>query len=103
MKRTPESDWKHLRSLKGNLLEVVYGRINAGARQIVSDQNSSQHERFLRLFDYLDDGNKVVAECFDDWRRSNILEKLFALRRHDLLTDEHLAQLSAETREMMER
>jgi hypothetical protein len=38
-----------------------------------------------------------VADCFNDWRRSNILDKLLMLRRHQLLTDEHVSRLSAQT------
>ncbi len=99
----PERDWKYLRSLKGELLEALCERINTEANRIVNDQMASHHDRFLLLHDLLDKGNKVVADCFDGWRRSNILINLFALRQHDLLTDEHLARLSAESRERLER
>lgn len=61
------------------------------------------HETFLRLYSYINDQNEVMADCFNDWRRSNILAKLSHLRRHGLLTDEHLARLSAETRERVTR
>jgi hypothetical protein len=101
MRSIPERDWKYLSSVKGDLLEALCGRINDEARRIAADPAPSQHESFLRLYGHLTEGNEVVAECFDDWRRSNILEKLFYLCRHRILTEEHLARLSAETREAL--
>jgi hypothetical protein len=103
MRGIPERDWKYLNSVKGDLLETLSERINAEARRIIIDQASSQHERFLRLYGHLIDANEVVSDCFDDWRRSNILDKLLSLRRHRLLTDEHLARLSAQTQVLLKR
>jgi hypothetical protein len=74
-----------------------------GARRIASDRSSGEHETFLRLYSYINDQNEVMADCFDDWRRSNILDKLLALRWHRLLTDEHLSRLSAETQDRINR
>ena len=85
------------------MLEALCGRINDEARRIVAGQASSQHERFLRLYVHLVKGDELVADCFDDWRRSNILDKLLVLRKHQLLTDEHLSRLSAEAQEMLMR
>jgi hypothetical protein len=103
MREIPERDWKYLRGVKGELLEALCHRINDGARHIVADQASGQHERFLRLYGYIMEQNEVVADCFDDWRRSNILDKLLALCRHRLLADEHIPRLSAETRDRISR
>jgi hypothetical protein len=103
MREIPERDWKYLGGVKGELLEALCRRVNEGARRIASDRSSGEHETFLRLYSYINDQNEVVADCFDDWRRSNILAKLSHLRRHGLLTDEHLARLSAETRERVTR
>jgi hypothetical protein len=103
MREIPERDWKYLSGVKGELIKALCRRINEGARRITSDRSSSQHEMFLRLYSYINDQNEVVADCFDDWRRSNILAKLSHLRLHGLLTDEHLSRLSAETRERVTR
>jgi hypothetical protein len=103
MRGIPERDWKYLSSVKGQLLEALCERINDEARRIAADQASSQHERFLRLHSHFIGGDGVVADCFDDWRRSNILDKLFALRKHQLLTEAHLSRLSAETQDMLRR
>ena len=94
----PERDWKYLSGIKSELLEALCKRINDEALRMVSDSSLSQHEKFLRLYTHIMQQNEVVAECFDDWRRSNILQKIVALRWRSLLTDEYISQLSAETR-----
>jgi hypothetical protein len=102
MDRIPETDWKYLRSIKAELIEVLCARINGEATRIATDTSLSQHERFLRLDRHLGNGNEIVAECFDDWRRSNMLINILVLRKHHLLTNEHVGRLSPEARESLE-
>jgi hypothetical protein len=93
----PEADWKYLRSVKDEMLESLCRRINDKASKILTSTDSN-YERFLRLYKHLDKGNKSVANCFDDWRRSTAFVKMVLLRREKLLTDDRLSQLSTETR-----
>ena len=97
MDAIPERDWKYLRRVQGQLLEALCSRINGEASRIVADHSLSQHEKFLQLYTHVIERNAVVADCFDDWKRSNILLKLLLLRKNRLLTDEHISKLSAET------
>lgn len=101
MNEIPEKDWKYLRSIKGEMLEVLCQRINEEALSIVNDASSTQHERFLRLFQHLREKNRIVGNCFDDWRRSHIMTNLLWLQSQKLITTEHLSRLSAETRERL--
>jgi len=96
-----ERDWKYLARIKGELLNALCARLNAMALVILSDSSLSQHERFLRLYRHLLESDQTVADCFNDWRRSNILDKLLMLRRHQLLMDEHMSRLSAHTQERL--
>ena len=97
MNNIPESDWKYLRNLMDELLETLCKRINSEASQILNDPHFSQYEKFLQLFRQVVEKNEVIAKCFDDWRRSNILHKLLALREEQLLTEKHISLLSEET------
>jgi len=47
------------------------------------------------------ESDKIVAQCFDDWRRSNIRLKVIELQFYNLLTDEHLKHFSEETRQLV--
>ena len=83
------------------MLEALCKRVNTKASKIIANRQMSEHERFQRLLGHFVRGNKTVVKCFDDWRRSNILIKLLALRQEGLFTDKHASGLSEETREIL--
>ncbi len=89
-----EKDWKYLRRLSDDLLQAVCERINERAAAIASSEIGTPHERYLALFRHIKKSDAMVAECFNDWRRSRLTMIVFSLRKHGLLTDEHLTGLS---------
>jgi hypothetical protein len=99
MKNIPEADWKYLRTIMLEMLETLCKRINNKALQILTNAQLSDHEKFLGLHEHVIEKNEIIARCFDDWRRSNILIKLLALKQERLLTDKHAGHLSEETLE----
>ena len=98
----PERDWKQLRNLKPELLDTLCERIHIQAESIIKSTVKSEHEKYLDLFKHIQDSDDVVARCFNDWRRSNISMKIGQLIAEDLLTDEHIQNLTAETKEIIE-
>lgn len=98
-----EKDWKYLRSIEKDLLSELCRTINQKAAAIVHAGAGSEYDKYLLLYKHLKDSDAVVAECFDDWRRSNLLFKLPLLHRHKILRDEHILNLSVETRERLDR
>lgn len=90
----PEHDWKYMKKLKPELLDVLCARINSQSQQILADTGIGDYKKFLNLFDHINESNSIVAECFDDWRRSTLFFRLLALLHHDLLTHEHILNLS---------
>ena len=97
-----ESDWKYLRERKVDFLSTLCGRINEQSKYILNDQSVSEHEKYLKLYNYIKRSDKIVADCFNDWRRSNIWLKIQFLRHHGILTDEHLNQMSDSLRALVE-
>ena len=49
----------------------------------------------------MEKSDNIVANCFNDWRRSNIKEILLNLRRHSLLLDSHVQNLSGAARDWL--
>ena len=98
-----EKDWKYLRSIEKELLSELCHTINQKAAEIVQAGAGTEYDKYLRLYKHLKDSDAIVAECFDDWRRSNLLFKLPLLHRHKVLRDEHIHNLTAETRERLGR
>ena len=95
----PERDWKTMRAIEQDLLNTLADRINRRALAILSDPVPGPFQRYKALRQHVRDSNQIVGQCFDDWRRSNVLIKLVALRSHGLLTDAHLENLSPQTRD----
>ena len=98
-----ERDWKYLQRIQPELLRALCARINHQATDILQSQAKSEHERYLILYKHIHDSNRIIASCFDDWRRSNLWTKILLLRREDLLTDEHLSQMSDQIKDDLER
>jgi hypothetical protein len=99
----PEKDWKCLRGIEAELLSELCRRINQRAAEIVRSGSGTEHEKYLKLYKHIEASDRIVADCFNDWRRSNLRLKLPLLRKHKLLTDEHISNLSDETRELLVR
>ena len=97
----PEIDRKYLRSVQSELLSALCERINQKAAKILVAPEMSELDKFKALYQYIVDSDALVAQCFDDWRRSNLRLKVVMLHRNGLLTEEHLAHLSAETKHLL--
>ncbi len=98
---TPERDWKYMKKVKEELLAALCKQINGQAMDILKSEANSEHERYGRLYRHVQDSDGIVADCFDDWRRSTLLMKLVALQRHGLLTSDHIQHLSEETQKRL--
>ncbi len=96
-----ETDWKYLRNIKNELIASLCRRINEKTVKILSSKGTTDHEKYLKAYRHINDSDDIVAECFNDWRRSTICVRLMSIHRHKLLTEKHLGSLSEKTREFI--
>lgn len=99
----PESDWKLFRKYKDEMLEALTGRINDASKEILDNANRSQHERYLNLYDHIDKSNRIIGNCFNDWRRSTFGIFASQLARQNLIPRELWDALTDATRQRIER
>lgn len=97
----PERDWKWLRHLKPQLLARFCERVLDNAVSIVNDSTVGSHERYLKLYEYTRQQDRVLGTAFDGQRRSNALSKIAAIHAQGLFTEEEFAQFTEETRKMI--
>lgn len=97
----PEKDWKYLRSIEADLLSDLCRRVNQRATEILCAEFEAEHAKYLALYNHIEASDRIIAECFNDWRRSNLWSKLPVLRRHKLLTNDHINNLSDASRELL--
>ena len=102
MSSITEQDWKYLRTIQPEMLGTLCGLINQRAKAILEAGGMSEHERYLKLYRYLGKADRVIGECFDDWRRSNLWLTVRVLYHHGLLTDDHLSHLTDGARRLVE-
>jgi hypothetical protein len=91
-----ESDWKILRDVKPAALERLCGRILEASQDAIRGFGTN-HERFLRLFETIQNRNEEIVWAFDRLSRSTADQKLGAMIKLGLVTDEELARFSPET------
>ena len=96
-------DWKYMRTIHDELLNELCSRILTKDVEIAAAEQKRPHQRFLALYDHLRKSNRIVAECFDDWRRSNIDDKIVSLRYHGLLTDEQVKRVSEKAQDWLHK
>lgn len=93
-----EKDWKYLRHIQPEMLASLCNRINQEAMGILRSGDGSEQEKYQRLYQHIHDSDKIIAVCFNDWRRSTIGQRIIHLNSHGLLTQEHFQHLTEETR-----
>lgn len=98
MSSVPEKDWKTFRKLKDELLSSACERVFQRVNDLSASRTGRVHKAYLELYSLIQKENLAIEEMFDDLRRSNALLKLSALRRHGILTDEHMIKFTDETR-----
>lgn len=98
----PEPDWKTLSRLKPLALERLCKRILQESGNILDHaQEGGHHQAYLELYEHIHASDEKVANCFNDWRRSQALTILASWKSESLLTDEEFNTFSPETRAMV--
>lgn len=99
-----ESDWKYLRNLKQFLLERACSGINQETKLVLNNVNGlSQYEVYISLYEHIEKKDKIIADCFNDYKRSKAIEIVLNLLRYELITDEEIQGFSDETKEIINK
>ena len=71
-------------------------------RAATTEHSDSYHDRYLKVFELIQDRNQTMARAFDDVRRSKAFLLLANIKEQGLLTEEELMQFSPEARNAIE-
>ena len=97
--RISEKDWKIIRSMKDNLLNVACSRILKRIYALIKNEEESAHEIYLQLWKTMRDEDKEISICFDDIKRSNAVFKASVWKRNGLISDDQIKRFSDETQQ----
>ncbi|HEX7722831.1 MAG TPA: hypothetical protein VF397_11780 [Pyrinomonadaceae bacterium] len=93
-----ESDWKLFRRFHEIALERFCERVLREVQSAATEHSDSYHDRYLKVFELIQDRNQTMARAFDDMRRSKAFVLLANIKHEGLLTEEELMQFSPEAR-----
>lgn len=102
MRELPESDWKKLRSIREKALARFCTRVLSQIHsKSAPDHFEEAHKTYLEVYRVVDENDALLADLFDDWRRSMAFIRLMGWLSHGLVTEEEFRSLSQETQMVM--
>lgn len=101
MKGIRESDWKRLRELKPIALDRFCTRVLSEVEKAASDSAATSHQRYLTVYELIQDRDKELGRIFDGLSRSSAVGKLLLMHRAGLLAEDELAGFSEEIRSVV--
>jgi len=97
-----EKDWKLLRAMQEEKLNQACEEILGKIEIEIKCKKEEKHKAYLKVWDIVNSGDKVIGTMFNDLRRSNAIWKLASWKSNGLLTDIELESFSEETRSSIE-
>ena len=97
-----ERDWKIFRRLGKIALDRHCKQTLDRVEEIVHSENLSHHARYLELYKFVQDRDKLMADAFDDARRSTAVAQLVRMVSLGLVSENEMAELSEELRERVQ-
>lgn len=98
----PESDWKLFRKLSEIALERFCEKTLREAAGFISDTTGTSHERYLKLYRYINKRDEDLGRAFNDPKRSAMVMQLAVICKYNLLTSVELARFTSQTQEKVE-
>ncbi|MFO7890389.1 MAG: hypothetical protein R6V04_08620 [bacterium] len=103
MQKFPERDWKKLRSIKKDLLDVACERILKKIEYLINNKTNDNHKTYLKLWKLIRQEDRKIATMFDDPKRSNAIFQMAELVKNDFIDQKTLKEFSQETQERINR
>jgi hypothetical protein len=100
-RQIPERDWKEWRKLSPIALERFCHRILQKCATF-SQGAGSTHERYLKLFRYLQSQDADMAAVFNDQRRSNAYQQIASAVSRRIMSRDELMVFSEETQAVID-
>jgi hypothetical protein len=97
-----EPDWRLFRQLQRLALERFSQGILDQIAVASTVDSKSYHQRYLDIFNLIQQRNEEMAEAFDNPRRSTAIIQLAVIVSHGWLTQEEFLRFGEETRNAVE-
>ena len=98
----PEKDWKIIRSLKDEALDLTCQRILEKASKIIEANDKKAHAKYLDLYKFIDNEDGEIGHRFNDLKRRNAIMEFSLWVFYDLVSAKDVESLSKETQERVQ-
>ena len=99
----PESDWKLFRQLHPIALGCYCQQVLDEIAQSVADTEETPHERYLKIYQVVQQRDRTISEAFNDLQRSTAIMQLLTIYSHGLITEDEIGRFTQDTRDMISR
>lgn len=97
----PESDWKRWKALSKDALNRYCQKVLSKVAQFETD-GGTPHERYAKLWNYLREADRKLADVFDDQRRSSAIIQIALALKHEIIHRSDLNEFSESTQESID-
>lgn len=91
-----ESDWKIFKKIKAKALEQLCAEIMSSVCDIINDEESTEHERYLKMYKKVITSDKELGKIFNGLSRKRAFIQLLMIRQRGLADMALVSQLSEE-------
>lgn len=102
MRDIAEKDWKHFRKIH-NLAVNRFSKetLSNISKIIASKEIESKHEKYLQIYQYIRERDKMLGDYFNGARRSTAKIMILGLRRLGLINNEEFNQFSDDVKKFV--
>ena len=93
----PEADWITVRDISRLALDRLCQRVLDEITAIANDPDKGAHAKYGEIYRLIQDRDKIIADAFDDLKRSNALFKIATMKRLGVISNDELARFSQDT------
>ncbi len=84
------------------LVERACALINKEAELLLENkENNGQYHLYKVLYSHYEQKDEMLADCFDDYRRSKAKMRILSLVRYGILSDDEFQGFSDDTKEFV--
>ena len=94
-----QSDWKKFKVVRERALERLCERALDDLAKIAADASATYHDRYLQVFEMINDYDKQIADGFNYLSRSRMLQQIAYSRSLNLITDDEMAEFTQQTQD----
>jgi len=101
--RITESDWRKFKRVKEVALEKICGRLIDDVKEVIDGKNSSNHKKYIYMYELMENYDKRIAKIFDYNSRSKAMMQLVLMRSEGLLDKQDISSFSAGLQDFINR